>query len=504
MDRAVLVYLLALSGIFYVSAEIEDAHNVTEHNEESSTPTTRPMESTHAVIVNSTSDTWNDLGKTTQLPTPTTSGLDDDLHNVPDNQSETESKEKSSSEVNSVQTTVGEGDDGESCDENVSQEEIKKISQALTSFSIDLLRDIDPNSQKPSVVISPYSIALGLFQLSLGAGKDTQLKIMETLHIEPSDCLHNQIKFVTNELTKSLLRVATRIYFKKGFNVKESFLERSEKWYGSKPLNLAANKEENLESINDWVKEVTEGKIPHFLSDLPSNVMLMLLNAMHFKGIWKNKFNSSLTYQDLFYINDELTVPVEMMNAQKYPLSWFHLENIDSHVARLQFKGNMSFIVIMPSHSSWNMSTILAHVNHTDLCSRFPKEKPTNLRMPKFSLDYRLELSQALSNLGLGQLFTDPDLKKISDEPLFVSSIEHEATLELNEEGVEASAVTSIITSRSHSIYSVNRPFVFFLYDDTTGIPLFAGHVRNPNPDFQQKIDGFNEPQAFNKGSIPK
>lgn len=69
-----------------------------------------------------------------------------------------------------------------------------------------------------------------------------------------------------------------------GFTIKEAFLEKSEKIYGSKPVTLGPNKKDNLDSINKWVSDATKGKIKNFLSDLPEKVALIILNAIHFKG----------------------------------------------------------------------------------------------------------------------------------------------------------------------------------------------------------------------------
>ncbi|KAM4045314.1 alpha-2-antiplasmin [Anomaloglossus baeobatrachus] len=177
------------------------------------------------------------------------------------------------------------------------------------------------------------------------------------------------------------------------------------------------------------------------------------------------------------------------------------------NVARLPFKGNTSLVIIIPLQTNWNLSRILDNLNRTELYRRFYKEKPTSLKVPKLNLDFKLELSQVLSNLGLGQLFSHPDLRGISDEPLCVSSVEHQSTLLLNEEGVEAAAATASFMTRSFSTFSINRPFLFFLYDDITGLPLFTGYVRNPKPGSEKKR---NEPlyspenKPITKGSIPK
>lgn len=69
-----------------------------------------------------------------------------------------------------------------------------------------------------------------------------------------------------------------------------------------------------------------------------------------------------------------------------------------------------------------------------------------------------------------------------------MSSVQHQATLELKEDGVEASAATSVVVSRSFSGFSLDRPFIFIIFEDETGIPLFIGSVRNPSPDAAPQI----------------
>lgn len=100
-----------------------------------------------------------------------------------------------------------------------------------------------------------------------------------------------------------------------------------------------------------------------------------------------------------------------------------------------------------------------------------------------------------------------PNFQKITEEPLFVSSVQHQATLELKEDGVEASAATSVMLSRSGSAFSLDRPFVFIIFEDETGIPLFIGSVQNPNPDavpqFREAQDS-REATDANEYRVPK
>lgn len=88
-----------------------------------------------------------------------------------------------------------------------------------------------------------------------------------------------------------------------------------------------------------------------------------------------------------------------------------------------------------------------------------------------------------MSPSGLGSLFSAPDLSGISDHPLRVSGVRHASTVELSEEGVEASASTVVTSTRSMSLFSVNSPFLFALVDDASLVPLFMGVVTNPAPE---------------------
>ena len=83
----------------------------------------------------------------------------------------------------------------------------------------------------------------------------------------------------------------------------------------------------------------------------------------------------------------------------------------------------------------------------------------------------------------LGLIFSNPDLSGIAEGSLIVTSVKHKSSMELNEEGAEATAATAVIISRmSTPIFSVDRPFFFSLVDDKTKVPIMMGVVNNPNP----------------------
>ncbi|NXG50553.1 A2AP protein, partial [Psilopogon haemacephalus] len=383
----------------------------------------------------------------------------------------------------------------------------RRLADGLMRFSIDLLREVQLESNSTNVILSPLSIALALSHLALGAANETEKHLLEVMHLESVSCLHHMLGTLRSRLTQSTLSLASRLYLQKGFEVKEKFLEESEKFYGAKPVTLSGSSKDDLLAINKWVKEATNGQIPTFLRQLPASTVMLLLNAIHFQGFWRNKFDASFTGPDVFHLDDDFVVPVEMMKAQKYSLSWFTLESQDIQVAKFPFKSNMSFVVIVPNQYTWDSLHVLENFPYKQLCRLFPKEVPTTVKIPKIKVDYQLELNKVLSQMGLQELFTSPDLQKISDEPLSVSSIQHQSTLELKEDGVEASAGTGVAVSRSVSAFSLDRPFVFIIFEDEAGIPLFIGSVQNPNPNAAPQIKDprdSHEATDVNERPMPK
>ncbi|XP_071431410.1 alpha-2-antiplasmin isoform X3 [Pithys albifrons albifrons] len=404
---------------------------------------------------------------------------------------------------------IASSEEGETGDKSceVTWKKSQRLADGLVRFSTDLLRQVQLESNRTNVILSPLSIALALSHLALGAVNQTEKHLLEVMHLQSVPCLHHMLGTLRRRLSGSTLSLASRLYLQKGFEVKEKFLEDSARFYEAKPMTLSGISENDLVAINNWVKEATHGQIPTFLQQLPENTVMLLLNAIHFHGFWTNKFNISFTGPDVFHLDSKFVVPVEMMKAHQYPLSWFTLESQDIQVAKFPFKSNMSFVVIVPNQYTWNPSHVLENFPYKQLCRLFPREVPTTVKIPKIKLNYQLELNKVLSQMGLQELFTSPNLQKITDGPLFVSSVQHQSTLELQEDGVEASAATSVALSRSASAFSLDRPFVFIIFEDETGIPLFIGSIQNPNPGAApqtQEPQDSREAIDANKHHMPK
>ncbi|XP_047247226.1 serpin peptidase inhibitor, clade F (alpha-2 antiplasmin, pigment epithelium derived factor), member 2b [Girardinichthys multiradiatus] len=370
-------------------------------------------------------------------------------------------------------------EEGDSCQAISQSPDTKQIiTAAIQRLGVQLLQNLETTTEQSNVIISPLSISLALSQLALGAQNETEELLMYHLHENAVPCYHESLRNVLRQLRNSDMQIATRMFFRQGFQVKQEFLSESLRFYDSEPAIV-----ESLQQINEWVENATQGKMTDFLSSLPSNLLVMLINAVYFKGEWKARFDPNFTSKGVFYLDDLHMVDVDMMEDAKHQLSFFIDNELEAQVARFPFTKDMSLLVIMPESGKVNVSSLSSNLNFSDLYERLPKERAAQVKIPKFKLEYSQELQEVLTKLGLGEMFLNPNLAGIAHGPLLVSSVMHKSGMEINEDGARAAAATTTIISRaSNPIFHLTQPFFFVLMDDVTQIPVFMGVINNPNP----------------------
>ncbi|MGH0124015.1 UNVERIFIED_CONTAM: hypothetical protein FKN15_045682 [Acipenser sinensis] len=188
------------------------------------------------------------------------------------------SREPHSEEVQGGGSSEEEEVGGECSGAALSPDTTRALGGAMMKFGMEVLETLESKSKKTNILLSPLSVVLGLSQLSLGAVNETEAMLRSRLHVSELPCHHHLFKRLRQHLSQSALQVASRVYLKKGFKVKEGFMKDSLQFYGSKPALL-----EGVDEVNHWVEEATNGRIKDFLSSLPEDVVLLLLNAVHFK-----------------------------------------------------------------------------------------------------------------------------------------------------------------------------------------------------------------------------
>lgn len=357
------------------------------------------------------------------------------------------------------------------------------------SFGIDLFRET-ARTENGNMMLSPLSASTALSMLLNGCDGETYTQIRDMLGY--SGLTLDEINENYNSLVSQLLTIdpvvqlslANSVWYKQDFIVKQNFLERMNTEYKAKVGALDFLSPSAVTTINNWAKDNTYGKIEKVLEEINQDAVMFLMNALYFKGDWTHKFDKKQTNPRLFYPQNSDQKNVEMMHS-KMPFRLY--SGNDSRAIELSYgQQNYSMVVILPNGpldayiESFSGDTWQKITAYLDVI----KPASAEVSLPKFKFDFEKVLNQQLNSLGMNDAFIPKiaNLSGISDEEIFVSFVKQNTFVDVNEEGTEAAAVTTVeidYTSLHESIV-VDKPFIFAIRERTTNTLLFIGKVEMP------------------------
>jgi serpin B len=351
------------------------------------------------------------------------------------------------------------------------------------------------SAQEPgNLVVSPVSIKLVLAMLYEGAAGNTASELERVLRLPSRLQTRKRFSAILNSLlttnSEYLLDVATRMYVREGEYLRPRFSKILSTFYNASIQNIDFGQSRKAaQAVNSWVSEVTQGKIKSMFSEdtiNPSTVML-LVNAIYFKGVWRYPFNENYTREGVFYVTPTQSVTVPFMRMER-DLYWSESVELDSAILRLPYSGNKySMFIVLPNKRD-GLNKLLTTVTPALLRNQlFHMSKgPVDVRLPRFSFEFTGQLGDALQALGIRDLFSTAaaNLPGVArDRNLYVSKIIQKAGLEVNEEGTTAFASTGmeLINKFGGDVFHATHPFMFFIQDETTGTVTFVGKLINPS-----------------------
>ncbi|MDQ7816628.1 MAG: serpin family protein [Melioribacteraceae bacterium] len=369
----------------------------------------------------------------------------------------------------------------------------KQLVSSADNFSLKIFKKIAEAEQEKNVFISPLSISMALGMTLNGAEGETYDAMRRTLSLaditqqETNESYQSLIELLTKIDREVIMQIANSIWYRNTIQVKQNFIETNQKYFNAtiNPMNFGDPATINI--INNWVKESTNGKIDKIVEKIDAQTIMFLINAIYFKGTWKYQFDKNKTRDDLFTKQSGEKVPCKMMNLEND----FYLSSNDTFtVIDLPYgKGNFSMTILLPDKdkSLNDVLNSLTDATWSGLISNLVKMKK-ELYMPRFKLEYKLNLNNTLKALGMSVAF-DPygaNFKKLYDgsENAYISNVEHKTFVDVNEEGTEAAAVTSVeigLTSIMDTVIRLDRPFIFVIREKNSNCILFIGKLEDPS-----------------------
>lgn len=373
--------------------------------------------------------------------------------------------------------------------------ELSSVQKSLVSsnntFSFEILKTVSENEvENTNIMISPLSMGYALGMTVNGAKNNTLEQMLDLLGFDQSlsDC-NDYFKYLYGELVnldpEVELSISNSIWYKEGFELLQSFIHVNQTYYDAKIQSLDFTDPASKDIINEWVNDVTRGKIESIIDDdISPQAVMFLINAIYFYGNWKYTFDASETQNENFFLANGTTILTPMMR-QETDLRRAYIENIGTAVELPYGRENYAMLLILPENEDSPNDVIqqLNDVSWNQCLSQLDTEG-FKIVLPKFSFEYERTLNDDLKALGMIDAFNDlADFSGINGMGgLFISEVKHKTFIELDEEGTEAAAVTSVgieFTSAGEEI-KFNKPFIFFIYEKSTGVILFSGKVANP------------------------
>ena len=368
-----------------------------------------------------------------------------------------------------------------------------KLVDANTKFGFKLFQEVLKQDSNKNVFISPTSIAIALSMTYNGASGKTQQVMANALQFQGMSLQDiNQ----ANEVLKSTLEkadpdiqlsIANSLWARQGIPFKPEFMQKNQQFYGAKVTELDFAKPDAPNAINNWVKENTRGKIDQIVNQLKPDDVLFLINAIYFKGKWTKQFDKSQTDERPFYLSNGSQKQHPMMSQSG---RYRYYENEAFQAVSLPYgKGNMSLYVFLPKKNT-NLDSFqqqLSLQNWQQWMNQF-QMRQGSIQLPRFKFDYNIQLNNALKALGMEEAFSDgANFSNMTSASVAIDEVKHKTFVEVNEEGTEAAAVTSVgITMTSAPMPEspfqmvVDRPFFCAIRDNQTGTVLFMGSIREP------------------------
>lgn len=340
-------------------------------------------------------------------------------------------------------------------------------------------------------LVSPFSLQCALGMLSNGASGETHNEILHTLSL--SQYSQEEVNAYFKKLIEGLhtvnsaitVKTANSVWGNAGITLKEDFQKMNIENYSAMVSQLDFSDPSAVDQINAWCNQTTEGLIPSILDEVNPTATVYLLNSLYFKARWESEFSPEKTQEGNFTTSSGKVIKAHFMQAKRMAAyvenEWFTSTSLSyqngSYVMRLilpQPEISIDQVLQALSESDGNLwkNVVLADIN---------------LKIPRFTLENKMDLIPALQALGMKKAFTnEADFSSMSDIATYISLVQQATRLKVDEEGSEGAAVTVIEGDLMSPLpeekvdFFLDRPFLFQIIEPATGTVLFMGQVGSP------------------------
>lgn len=389
----------------------------------------------------------------------------------------------------------------------ISDSDLQGVSKSINAFSTDVYAEA---AKTPgNLIVSPSSIAIALGMTYQGAQGATAKEFESVLHIADSGLTPDMWHAAAGQLGESWnlvptteqgqkpapeVALANRLFGAEGLKFKDDFLAASQRDYRAPMERLDFGASEKARAhINDWVEDRTRDRIQDLLPEgaLDQDTLLVLANAVYFKGEWTHTFREEATADAEFFVDGKDAAKVPTMRTTE---SFRYAKTDAATWIQMPYAGGRFAMTLAVPSVRDGLGGLESSLTSDGLSNQLEamKYERVQLSLPKFKLEPKtsLTLSTVLKSLGLKRAFTDDaefeGMVAPEDDRLKIDEVFHNGFIAVDEKGTEAAAATAVVMMRAGSVPSepvkvdVDRPFMFVISDTQTGAIMFMGRVVDP------------------------
>lgn len=375
----------------------------------------------------------------------------------------------------------------------------RKLSDTMNGFGFNLLKKFDAEkTPDKNILFSPLSIATALTLVEQGAAGETRTE-MEAL-LQPAGFAAQPVFDSSGALTRGWqtadagvqVDIANSIWLDQKFALKPAFVQMSKFYFDAKSATLDFSSPAAAKQINDWISGKTHGKIKGMvLPEALRGQMLLVANAVYFRGKWQYRFDKAETRDGDFHLASGKTRRVPMMSLhEKKAFSYARSDKV-ALLALPYGKGALSMIFLLPDKGV-SLSQIVARLKDAQWKTWMESlnVQEGTVQIPRFTLESNTSLNRMLQQLGMKAAFLPgADFSAMTaTRDIFISAVKHKAWMQVDESGTEAAASTTIAMTRSVRApgkppfkFIADRPFIAAIRDNRSGNLLFLAEVNQPS-----------------------
>lgn len=261
-------------------------------------------------------------------------------------------------------------------------------------------------NQQGNILVSPSSLHTILSLLDMGAKGSTFQELSRTLaipiHKGTIYQLYKQLHLALKTASTSTLNSANKIFISNLFKINPDFLKAANEAFDAEAesLNFSKDKAGAVQDINSWVARKTYNKIRELVKEehINENTMMILINALHFNGVWDRPFDPMITLKRKFFLNATHWETTQIMvndNSFKY----LEDEGLDCKFLEVPYAGNeFSMTFVLPNKRD-GLPALERRLEEV-FQERELDEREVIISIPKFKIEQETDLKTVLQNVS--------------------------------------------------------------------------------------------------------